>query len=1116
MAPRKKQSYLNDPFFKSMHRKTLKLIKQDEKQQAKQTKLKQDINDLSVNVKRRLASQKDNTQKNKKFIDKITIDDLIRRNQFNKIFKYCIENKAPTTLDQARLIFNKLRNYRKIIATIYSYANSGYYDAYDFGSRVIAINNNTRDAFIRMLTSGFNDAVDMDEFGSDAITSIEWSTVTSFVISKARKPKRLFKNKNGKFFAHINTTNLDLSRYQIFNQSQAYDKSINEKREHCLFHTLLLSGVANALVNTLKLAYLDNCNIKKKDLPVIANTINRNIELCYMSNKEDCQKIYKKKYIAKESNGEDVRIAVYEDHYFIYETTDHSKYSIDNYETVHKLKDSKNIVRIQKNGTVNRATDKKVCSLRLVHKLFEQKRFQKLDMVRFEETSQMKDLKNHIYLDNIDNEQVEFDKDVEEPEIEVDNEITPRAKPKIYFADCESFVNEGTHKLYKIGCVDNHDGYDMVDIIDIMNPAYYDIEEKEQEMVNDWLNDMTLTGKHDALCYFHNLKYDYHLFEKYLDIRDICQKDNQMYSVKITFRNRSVELRDSYKLIPMALSKFSSNFQLGDEYDKKEAIAYEYYTKQNHGKRISVDTYKDMLSFEDRETFDKNMMEDLSYDKRNKTFNPTTYYDDYLIMDCVVLKKGLRKFNEIIQELTGLSIFESLTISSLTDKYMIKEGAYKGIFAIKGNLRAYIAKGVYGGRVCANEKYKKQVIEEKISDFDGVSLYPSAINRLCREVGLPKGRAKRFEQNELNQWESKTYAMMTVKITKVNKIQQMPFIAYKAENSIQYLNEPPPEDIIIDSITLQDYIKFHKIEYEIKDGVYWNEGGNKKMGEVVQRLFNKRVEVKKANPALGNVIKLMLNSAYGKTIMKKSNSKKTIVKEKTQRFDKKTKKYITQEFNFNDYVYNNFNTIKTYRKMNENNIEVEQICYDDSYNRGHVGAMVLSYSKRIMNEVFDVANDNNYPIYYTDTDSMHLRLCDVKKLEDKYRERYGRTLNGTNLEQFHTDFELKGAKTEIYAIKSIFLGKKSYLDVLESTDKDGKKINGYHIRLKGITEAGLEHSSKKFTEGYLGLFKSLAMGIAENIILNPYNEDKHSTKVLFEFKKGSVSTKNEFIRKVQF
>jgi hypothetical protein len=612
---------------------------------------------------------------------------------------------------------------------------------------------------------------------------------------------------------------------------------------------------------------------------------------------------------------------------------------------------------------------------------------------------------------------------------------------------------------------------------------------------------MTSGGKKDALCYFHNLKYDYHILEKFLPIQKKCVKDNTLYSVKLLYRSKTVELRDSYKLLSFPLSKFGKNLNLPDYLRKKEAIAYTYYKPENDNKRINTAEYKELLSTDDQKIFNKVVRECRSYKKG--TFNPLTYYKDYLNLDCLVLKYGLQKFNEIIKQITdnALSIYDCLTISSLTDRYMKINKAYKGVYEVKDNLRAYIAKSVYGGRVCVNKKYKKKVVEGKISDYDGVSLYPSAINRLCREVGLPKGKAKRM--TDFTRWKKYTYAVMTIKITKVNKKQQMPFIAYKTDTGTNYMNEPPPEPVIIDKITLEDYINFHHIEYEILDGVYWNQGGNPKMGELIQKLFNERLKHKKNNPALANTLKLMLNSAYGKTIMKKSKSETKIIN-------------VSKSMNkFNNYIYNNFYTIKNYRKINDYYYEIEKTTYDDSYNTGQVGAFILSYSKRIMNEVFNTANDCDYPIYYTDTDSIHLNYEDVKPLEIEYRKIYNKELNGKNLEQFHIDFDLDKAAGEIYATKSIFLGKKSYIDYLESKDEKGNKINGFHYRLKGITKEGLEHAAKK-SGGFFQLYQELADGKEKAIILNPFNTEKNKTKVLFEFKNGQVSTKKEFIRKVKF
>ena len=73
-----------------------------------------------------------------------------------------------------------------------------------------------------------------------------------------------------------------------------------------------------------------------------------------------------------------------------------------------------------------------------------------------------------------------------------------------------------------------------------------------------------------------------------------------------------------------------------------------------------------------------------TYNKKNKTFNPTAYYMEYLKLDCLVLKKGLVEFNSLINRITfnqeifdksevdtTMEVWDSLTISSLTDKYMI-------------------------------------------------------------------------------------------------------------------------------------------------------------------------------------------------------------------------------------------------------------------------------------------------------------------------------------------------------------------------------------------------------------------------------------------------------------
>lgn len=1010
-------------------------------------------------------------------------DRLITRRAYQTIFNQILTDETTLTTQQATRLINLLSNRQYQIRM-----------DVNGSEQFIPINDTTRDFIMSILTNGFV-VEEGQTYGSDTLDNIIISDIDTFEIMTIPTPDRVI-NRDAAFFPYVNTTNLDLSSYQIYNQEQTKIK----EREHCLIHTLLECGIPQSNTNEVKMSFVNGCNFRKKDLSSLPKMINSNIILHEL--KPDGK--IKKTNIGRGCDN-NINIAIHSSHFFKFETTMYSRYFINNYE---ELKDIPEAFRITKIDG-RKGDNKKINSLSLVDKLMKQDYFKKLDMSNFEETSSHTLLKEHIYLDNIEKEQQSMN-------IRQKSKTNDKA---IFFADCESFVYDVNreHYLYLLGVVGENDDY--VKIFNVMNKEHENRKvSPAQDLIHQFLNKITKTGKQDACVYFHNLKYDYHLLEPYINIKNKCEKDNQIYSVTLTYKKRVIELRDSYKLIPFALEKFQKEFNLEKQFGKKEAICYEYYREDNNDKECKVETYRELLSYDNQKIFDKNMRKEPTYNFENKSFNPTSYYMEYLRLDCLVLKKGLQKFNNLIEEITDMTIYDSLTISSLTDKYFINQGAYDNIYEVKGNLRAYIAKAVYGGRVCVNDKYKKKVIEGKISDYDGVSLYPSAINRLCREIGLPCGKAKRYDPSGAlgYNWKNKIYSILTVKITKVNKKQQMPFIAHKGDGIINYSNDVPENEIVIDSITLGDYIKFHEIEYEIIDGVYWDEGVNKKMGEIVQQLFSERLKIKQSNKALANVIKLMLNSAYGKTIMKKTNTEKKIIKTSHKKKNDNGEWIDVKHTNFNNFVYNNFNTIKSYRRVNESNFEVESICCDNTYNRGHVGCAILSMSKRIMNEVFDVANDNNYPIYYTDTDSLHCNYDDVIKLEEKYEERYGRVLNGKQLEQFHTDFDLGGACGEIYATKSIFLGKKSYIDILESVDEKGAKIQGHHIRLKGITEEGLEHTSKKYDDGYFGLYNALSQGKEVKIILNPYNESKNSKKVLFEFGNGKVSTRKEFSRRVKF
>jgi hypothetical protein len=621
------------------------------------------------------------------------------------------------------------------------------------------------------------------------------------------------------------------------------------------------------------------------------------------------------------------------------------------------------------------------------------------------------------------------------------------------------------------------------------------------------------------------VKYDFALLVKRLYVVSECEKDGQLYEVTIKYNGVQIRLRDSFKLINVALYKFPGIFGLPENLKKQEAIAYKYYTVDTMYKtKAKISTYRKYLSGKDRAIFDINVKQrneddsgfEFEYDSKNQTFNPSVYYDYYLRFDVMVLKEGMKVYEQRIRKLTDLNLFDHLTISSLTNYYMADNGAFDGLCEVKGNLREFLSKAVYGGRVGVLAEAVKMIINKEIADYDACSLYPSAIARMCRERGIPMGRAKVLQvfgsKQIIEAINNITYYVVRVNITKINKFQQNPFIANRTEDGLRYINEIPEGGIqvIIDQVTLEDYIEFHDIEYEILGGVYWDSGVNRKMGQIIEDLYAERVIekqlLKKANNAgnkdeakshdtMQQIIKLMLNSAYGKTIIKKTVKKSSIM-EKGQEFT--------------NYVCNHFNTIEKYEELNDKQYKITSYGYDDSYNLSQVGIMCLSYSKRIMNEVMGTANDNGIKIYYQDTDSMHMELKDVPRLEKAFKNKYHRELKGEDMGNFHIDFSLDGALKgeQIKSIKSIFLGKKCYID--ELTTPSG--AHGYHYRMKGVTQSGMDHAIKKYG-GVMQLYEHLAQGNAVDMVLNP-----EGGRDMFEHVCGQVRTRKtgDFIRQIKF
>ena len=234
-----------------------------------------------------------------------------------------------------------------------------------------------------------------------------------------------------------------------------------------------------------------------------------------------------------------------------------------------------------------------------------------------------------------------------------------------------------------------------------------------------------------------------------------------------------------------------------------------------------------------------------------------------------------------------------------------------------------------------------------------------------------------------------------------------------------------------------------------------------------------------------------MNSAYGKTCQKETIDEVKVLTNK--RFEK--------------YLDMNYNSIIKYSVLGENNKIVKtRSSVSEHFNRAHCGSMVLSYSKRLMNRVICLAEDMKLELYYQDTDSMHIQndAGQIARLEKAFKKKYNSDLIGKQMGQFHSDFAGKSDE-DIYAVKSIFLGKKSYIDKVRYIN-NGVETFDYHIRMKGLNRYAIEAQGD-------------AMEVYEKLFNNEAIDFDFLQSGVVKFEKTfseNISTQQEFYRALCF
>jgi hypothetical protein len=812
---------------------------------------------------------------------------------------------------------------------------------------------------------------------------------------------------------------MDLSKYGIFKKHQI-PKEVN----NCLLHIFRNHPKYETLASIHHGSFTGQCELKS-----ICSLLGVRIKLYkYRSELRRCIE-YGDKSLGEEDT---YHVALACNHYFKFEMTNFKS------AWIKKAAWSK-----PPRSCDIRKSSPMINSLQLVIEIFKQK-----EIYLQEFGSEIYDLHYQSkYEVNVEKPKFDFDKDCkkcepEQPKGPSEDEV---GYSDILYADIETNTS-GDHEPYMFCLMDeaSSDRWCW----------------KGSDCVDRALNKLSYFKR--PLVYFHNLGYDSKfIVDKLINPSSVDISTSNCVSLTGYKGKTKISFHDTYAFLSCPLSSFSKMFDL-------EEGKYENFPHSIFSKKSVTDATEIKLTPRLRK-----IIPEQYHVAETKMVRHMDYAEDYCVRDVETLKKGFVTFKKWIRDELNINVDYILTSASLAHHYLKLQGCYEDVYSVGGVTRAYMQKAVVGGRtmISLNDQYQKVVkkCSEAVYDFDAVSLYPSAMMRMS---GSPKGPPKEMTESDLvasalNKFDD---YFVTIKITKVGKKSKLPCMSKLAEDGSRiWTNDMVGETTVVNKIMLEDYVKFHKIQYQVLAGIKFDEGFNDRLVETMKNMFELRLKLKKDKNPAEKVYKLIMNSAYGKTIEKAHNV--------MTRFVDKDK--------FKDFMVKKSGSVKEVFEMDNHFRIKHEVGIKGHFTLPHVGCSVLAMSKRIMNEVFEVVEDD---VYYTDTDSMFVTQTGLNKLKESHPQ-----LIGSNPQQFHIDFEMSG--DGVRGVEALFLAPKTYCVKLVN---DAGEVD-YHLRMKGISKNAIDAKIQEFDSPYQMFEKLLQQEIRFDLLAGD--------RVRFEFQ-GDLKVRN--------
>lgn len=990
------------------------------------------------------------------------------------------------------------------------------------------LSDSNRDRLFKVISKGLVNVDEATESDGEVHVAIYQEDGLTISIRRSEYNKR---QNEGSFFSYThNLTDVDLTRYGVF-------RIVSSKNymDNCIIRALRKSDLPIKIKDKLDSVkrLINNRVFPMRNLKQLAHKLKiyitvRKIDFV----RGNCN------HINKYGNPKDspaVEIGLIDEHYFIIDKkTKVTGYSLKHFDEVKDLKDWNRIYE-KRNGSYRRTNSRFMSSFNLINELIKNKdKF--LKPIPYSgplmETQFYKKVDDEIT--NLEYELNDYQKRYLENDFvvlktekdKIDEIIKSKLSKKDNKIRFRDYIKQ--RKMIKLSTAGNRKVYNLdfeADPNNVHIPILchvYTRDRKESVVFEgldcgkqalNYMNKENKYGSYDEILIIaHNAGYDNNFIIRYVHSIKILEKGTKLINETFKYRDCNFRLKDSYCLISTKLSKFPAMFNLKGE---KEIFPYKLLTSERLNEPfVKVSDAIDEVGESKYKQFMINVRKTGSY----KNIDGVDYFDIikyakfYCQRDCEILNEGYLTFRKWMKELTGFDIDNCFTSAGLAHDYFITKGCYDGVLPLSDVPREFIQKCVVGGRTmcCQNKKqyYKAKYsktgkVIDYLCDYDACSLYPSAMKRL---YGYLKGAPKiiKDEQhfisfyNQLKQTEDLINSdkvdretlgglFVEVEVTEINRQLDFPLGSYKNKDGVRvFSNELAGKRLFLDFIGLRDFEEFQDAKFKFIRGYYFDEGRNSTINRVIEHLYNERKIKKKEGNPIQAVYKLIMNSAYGKTILKP-------IETSTQIFD--------DEERFDKYFNRNYNSIieyvdiktdgETKRKVKTQNSILNHATYPQ------VGVEVLSMSKRIMNEVFDIAQANNLKIYYQDTDSMHIGYQDLQVLERKFKEKYGRELEGKDLGNFHVDFELQDSNGDeahnVKAVESYFLGKKMYIDQLVG-EVNNKEVSGYHIRMKGIPQGCFHHKCKEMNISPMQMYEKI----------NGLCKEEEEDQITFDLTKGNT------------